>query len=214
MSWLSAMRIVLTSIISIASASGIIIAISKWLSEKIATHMSQKMLANNQHKLDKLLAEYQTALDRKAHISTIHFDTEFSIYQDLSSTFYEMISAVHWLFPAGLDRAPASGNWKEICNERYRTAQEKYNAAASMLGKKAPFIPKDKYDLFHKIQVLAAKQINTYAFSSPFEDTCDASTREIRNEGYNRTAEIDAEWEAILTQLREYFETLRNNKNA
>ena len=52
MSWLSAMRIVLTSIISIASASGIIIAISKWLSEKIATHMSQKMLANNQHKLD------------------------------------------------------------------------------------------------------------------------------------------------------------------
>ena len=186
MSWLTVMKIVFTAISSIAVSSGIILAIGKWLSEKIAEHMSQKMLAQNQHKLDKLLAEYQTALDNVAHINTVHFDTEFSTYQDLCSVFYEMISAVHWLFPAGLDRAPASGNWREICNERYRTAQEKYNAAASILGQKAPFIPKDKYDLFRKIQLLTAKQINSYAFSSPFDDTCNSSTQKIREEGYKR----------------------------
>ena len=49
----------------------------------------------------------------------------FSLHKELCQSFYQMISAVHWLFPSGLDRAPASGKWKEICNERYHMAQEK-----------------------------------------------------------------------------------------
>lgn len=211
MTWLSALKIFITSIISIASASGIIIAIAKWLAQKISYHIEQKLLAQNQLKMDKILAEYQALLDKKAHISTVHFDTEFGVYKELSSVFFEMISAVHWLFPAGLDRAPATGNWENICQERYKTAQEKYNVAVTMLGSNALFIREDNYSLFHDVLTLCARQIHTYAFSMPLnKECCSSSVEVIKEEGYKRTETIDKEWNSLLQKLRKYFETLQH----
>lgn len=213
MTWLSALKIFITSIVSIASTSAIIIAIAKWLAQKISDHLGQKLLAQNQLRLDKMLAEYQALIDKKMHITTAHFDTEFEIYKELSSTFFQMISAVQWLFPSGLDRAPATGNWETICQERYKTAQEKYNNAAVVLGSKAPFIPEEKYVLFHGVLKLCAEQIHAYAFSSPVEIECSNSVQEMRSRGYERTESIDKEWNSLLQQLREYFDDLRSDKS-
>lgn len=209
MDWSTVFKIVGSVFFSTAGAAAIIISVAKKLAASIANGIAEKIKMDYQSKMDQILETYKAELDNKGHISKARFDTEFSVHKELCRSFNQMISAVHWLFPAGLDRAPATGKWEEICNERYRTAQEKYNDAASTLGGNAPFINDDLYRKYHGIMELAAHQINDYSFSEPLTtEKSSPSIRKIEEKGYKRTQEIDEEWNKLLDSLRQYFNSL------
>ena len=186
----------------------IVTALCTFIAYRMNTHYEKKIEAKYNREIETLKSQ----LDIMAHAKNIYFDTEFSIYQELCSAFFEMVSAVHWLFPTGLDRAPAAGNWAEICEERYRTAQEKYNVAASILGSKAPFIEEEKYNLFYSILTLSAKQIHKYAFSEPKSNHCSESVNKIRAEGHEQTEAIEKQWKELLNQLRAHFREMRSKE--
>ena len=122
MSWESVREMVVV-LLSAGSIGAIIYAAGKNLLSRALDYIQQKGNAKRSARLDNL-----------GHRSKAYFDIETATYQELCSAFYLMISAVHWLFPTKLDRAPAIGNLREICNDRYKTAQETYNGAATVLG--------------------------------------------------------------------------------
>lgn len=209
MDWSAVFKIVGSVFFSTAGAAAIIISVAKKLAASIANGITEKIKMDYQSKMDQMLETYKAKLDNQGHISKARFDTEFSLHKELCQSFFQMISAVHWLFPSGLDRAPASEKWKEICNERYLTAQEKYNDAASRLGGNAPFINDELYNNYHAIMELAARQIFDYSISEPLTlEKSSPGIREIEQKGYKRTREIDKQWKELLDSLRKYFNSL------
>lgn len=172
---------------------------------KINTRFEKKISA----KYDAQIETLKTQLDILSHESNTYFDTQFSTYQELCSAFFQLLSAIHWLFPSGLDFAAAQGsNYHNICNDRYRDAQEKYNVAAFLLGGKAAFIPEHEYTLFQEILKLSQEQICTYRFSEPWKADCTPSIDNLRRKGFERTDELNAKWDALLSHLREYLSGL------
>ena len=213
MDWSTVFKIVGSVFFSTAGAAIIIISVAKKLATSIANGIAEKIKIDYQNKMDQILEAYKAKLDNKGHISKARFDTEFSLHKELCGSFYQMISAVHWLFPAGMDRAPATGEWEEICNERYRTAQKKYNDTASVLGGNAPFINDDLYKKYHGIMKLAERQINDYSFSEPLTmEKSSPGIRAIEQRGYARTQEIDKKWEELLDSLRQYFKAIPHRR--
>lgn len=183
----------------------ILTAIFAFITHKMNTRYEKRISA----KFDKEIEELKSVLENRGHISKARFDTEFAIHKELSRSFYQLISAVHWLFPSGLDRAPATGKWEEICKERYRTAQEKYNDAASSLGGNAPFINDELYNSYQAIMELAAHQIHAYSFSEPLTtEKSSPGIQKIEQAGYERTQEIDKKWKELLDSLRQYLNSL------
>lgn len=212
MDWSAVFKIVGSVFFSTAGAAAIIISISKKLAASIANGLTEKFKMDYQRKMDQMLETYKAKIDNKSHISKARFDTEFSLHKELCQSFYQMISAVHWLFPSGLDRAPATDKWEEICNERYCTAQEKYNEAVLALGGNAPFINDMLFEKYHAIMELAAHQIQTYSFSEPLkEEKSSPSVSKIEQAGYDRTQEIDKKWKELLDSLRQHFNSLTDN---
>lgn len=200
---------VLGIIASVGGAGGIIWTLAKGIARRTADILAAKIQAENQAEIDRKIEEWKSELESRGYISKTRFDTEFAIYKELCSAFFAMNGAIHLLFPDGFDGAPASKNWKEICGERYKDAKEKYAQAISLLGSNAPFIGKDIYNKFYELIRLSALQIHDYAFSEPdaLYKSAD-SIRKIANEGYQRTKEIDEKWNALLDELRSYFESL------
>lgn len=178
----------------------IVTALCSFIAHKMNVHYEKRI----ENKYNTEIAKLQTKLDSLSHIRNRQFDTKFIVYQELCSSFYSMISAVHWLFPSGFDRSPVAKNFKDICNDRYKQAQDKFKASVSLLGSKAPFMDKEIYDKFAHIQTLASKQISSYYFANPIalESRNGRSLNAISVECYNRTDEIDKLWSTLLDSLR------------
>lgn len=210
MSWEFAFKIVVAAVFSAGGIGAIIWGVTKNLVSRIADNIADSIQQKRKTEFEKLLEEYKARLDNLGHISKTYFDIETRTYQELCSAFYLMISAVHWLYPTGLDRAPAVGDLHELCNARYKEAQKTYNDAASLLGSKAPFIDKDMYNIFHGILELSARQIHTYAIANP-ESMSNPNEHytNIAQKGYERTDEIDAKWNELLDKMREYISSLK-----
>ena len=80
--------------------------------------------------------------------------------------------------------------------------------AAFLLGGKAAFIPEHEYTLFQEILKLSQEQICTYRFSEPWKADCTPSIDNLRRKGFERTDELNAKWDALLSHLREYLSGL------
>ncbi len=210
MNWNSVWQITLTVIASVGGAGAIICGIVKFVSERIADRLQK----HYQLEVDKKLERFKADIEQTSHIRKTHFDKEFETYEELCAKFSAMIDAVHWLFPTGLDRAPAifsdADGLKKLCDERYTTAQQKYNEAAVVYGAKAPFIEKSFLERFRSIQRIAAAQIHKYAFVNPLNASkgLNASEERIQAEGYENTEKMDQEWRELIDALRVHFEEL------
>lgn len=204
------LQIAIAIIASIGGAGAIICAVVKYVSDRIADRLQKRY----QLEIDKKLETFKANIEQTAHVRKTHFDKEFATYEELCAKFSAMVDAVHWLFPTGLDRAPANysdyDELQKICNERYTIAQQKFNEAAVVYGAKAPFIEKDFLERFRSIQCLAAAQIHKYAFVNPLEAAkgLDSSDAKIQQEGYNNTQKMDREWQELIDSLRSHFEKM------
>ena len=86
-------KIVLGILTSVGGIGAIIIVIVKFSSNIIAKGLEEKYRLT----LNKELEEYKSKLSNKTYISKTKFDTEFSIFRELSKAFFEMVyySLIH-----------------------------------------------------------------------------------------------------------------------
>ena len=87
MSWNDIWKIVLACIASVGGIGGLITACVKFCSGIIADRLSK----NYQMHLNAEIERIKTELSKKEYVSKTRFDTEFSIYRDLSTAFFKMV---------------------------------------------------------------------------------------------------------------------------
>ena len=189
--------------------AAIIIAIATFVSSIIMKRHEIRLESKYEHKIEKL----KTDLDYMKHIQLSQFDNEYTIYQDLFAKFSALKDAVHWLFPMGLDRAPAydKDGMRKIIDERYVMAQKKYNEATEYLGSKAPFMQEENYNEFVALLRLAAGQIHRYAFANPLLEKT-SEVQKIEQKGFDVTKEIDDKWDCLVKKLRAHFASLKQEE--
>lgn len=189
----------------------IVTAICGFIVHKIDVHYEKRITNNYDQKLESL----KMRLDTLSHIKNSQFDTQYAIYQELCSCFYSMISAIFWLFPTGLDIAPAAvSDEKQLYKDRFNIAQDEYNKTIRVLGAKAPFIDKAIFEKFEELQILSKKQLNSFLLSNPLiDDGTNPSITEISIKGFDRTEVIETKWKELLDILRTHISNLSKDNS-
>lgn len=92
--------VVIASIISAGGIGGIVVAVIKFSSSIIADRLSKKY----ESKLETALEKQKAELSKKEYVSKTRFDTEFSIYRELTSVFLQWSRLLVFLFHMGWQR--------------------------------------------------------------------------------------------------------------
>ncbi len=157
--WQKIAEIALTCIASVGGVGAIIVGIVKFGGDKIAERLSMKY----QLQLDKEKERYKTELSKKTYISKTRFDTEFSIYRELTESFSKMMIAVSILVPYGLVSVPINeDDRKKLEQENYITAKKATVEAQDSLHANRAFISKELCEKYEEILKLATLQLDAY----------------------------------------------------
>lgn len=184
----------------------IILAIIKFSAEQIAKRLEEKYSL----KLNKELEKYKYNLDNKIYISKTKFDTEFSIYRELSKAFFDMVKDISLLIPTGIATKIADEKaQKEYESKLYSSAFEKAIVAQDALNANAPFIQSDLFDKYNIIFQLCNRQLKT--FERRWNVLIMASQEEKESfsiDDYNRTDDINIKFNELNEKIRTYLATL------
>lgn len=206
MTWKIIGLIALSAIVSAGGIGGIIIGVIKFSANQITEHLTAKY----QLQLDKELEKYSVFLENKTYISKTKFDTEFSIYRELSKAFFNMTVYISDMIPYSLSKEPADKDErKKLDEEKYKNAHESTVAAQNVLFENAPFIPKDIFNKYNSIRTMANVQLST--FSLRWNVLYFANTKEkekISFEARQRTKEMREKLETLNEEIREYLSKL------
>lgn len=184
--------------------------------EKRLDNKYEKKIENIKLDLDKQREDHKALLEQNTYIKKVRFDVAFQIYQDLFASFNTLVDDIFWLFPTGLDRITAIYHGDDeglmnACMKRYDKAQLSYNDAIKMLGSRAPFIEKENYRKFKGILDLASKNLNSYLYASPYQikhSPHDVGRKEIEQEAFKVTGDIETNWIILIDELRKYLSNL------
>ena len=77
-------------ILSMGGAGAIIMSVSSFLANKIATRLEQKYKL----RIDKELEAYKAGLTQRSYVTKVQFDIEFEVYRKLSKGMFEFISTL------------------------------------------------------------------------------------------------------------------------
>lgn len=206
MNWDDVWKIILASLASVGGVGGIIYLMIKFSADNIAQRLQKKYTLE----LSKNLEKYKSNLDNKIYISKTKFDTEFSIYRELSRTFFEAVKAVDIMIPHGLNIVPADENIRrEVDEKHYLDANKAVVAAQDALKSNAPFI---RTELFNKYEeILGLCNIQLGVFECKWDASFMSSQRGnelISREDYQRTREIINKFDALNINIREYLSML------
>jgi len=159
MSWELVGQIALASIISAGGIGGIIVAVIRFSANQITERLNKKY----EMTLSKELEKYRTELSKKEYVSKTRFDTEFSIYRELSKAFFTMVRDINSLVPAGYNERPADENaYREYQEKCWHASEKSHQIAAETLIQNAPFISEELYNDFNELLVLSRQQIGAY----------------------------------------------------
>lgn len=159
MTWQDIGAIVLTVVASVGGIGGIILIVIKFSVNIIADRLEKKYTL----KLNKDLEKYKSHLESKIYISKAKFDTEFSIYRELSKAFFDMVKNITIMIPDGFATYPADKEKrKEYEHNLYVEAQKSTVLAQDTLNANAPFIPEDFFKQYDEILGLCKTQITTF----------------------------------------------------
>src|SRR5699024_9480977 len=107
--WDELWKIVLGVVASVGGVGVVIVAAVKFSANIIAKRLEEKYTL----KMNKELEKYRVGLDNKIYISKTKFDTEFSIYKELSRSFFVMVRDITRMIPAGYAEYPADKEERE-----------------------------------------------------------------------------------------------------
>lgn len=206
MDWHERWRIILGILTSVGGISGIILAAIKFSSNIIAKRLEEKYTL----KLNKELERYKSSLDNKIYISKTKFDTEFSIYRELSKVFFKMVKDINIMIPFGDTKVqPKEADRKENEKQTHFDATNSVVLAQDVLNCNAPFIPYDIFEKFDEILAICKIQLNVFEQRwNVFCLTSQAEKEKIGFEDYKRTNEINIKFKALNSNIREYLSKL------
>ena len=199
--WHRVAEIALTCIASVGGIGVIIIGVVKFCGDRIADRLSQKY----QLQMDKEIEQYKSELSKKEYVSKTRFETEFSIYRELTMNFSKMVIAVSILVPRGLVNVPIDEeDRKKLEHEHFVAAQKAAVEAQDSLHANKTFIPKELCEKYEEILKLAALQLDAY--TRRFNYSYLPEEREGYNaEDYERTKEIQDKWDEQTDRIRDYL---------
>ena len=204
MPWGDIWKIVLSVIAGFGGISGLIVLVIKFSVNIIADNLSKKY----ELKLNEKLEEFKSQLDKKNYVSKTRFDTEFSVYKDLSKVFFEMVRNISWLIPIGISTALTNEEkQKQQEKEIYLKAHQSAITAQDTLNSNIPFIQEKHYEMYGEILKLCNKQLLV------FENRWNASylseeSKSLKDEDYERTDEIQRRHKELCIEIRNYLESL------
>ena len=136
--WNEVWKIVVGVLSSVGGIGVVIVAAVKFSADIIAKRLEEKYTL----KMNKELEKYRVGLDNKIYISKTKFDTEFSIYRELSRSFFVMVRDITRMIPAGYAEYPADKEEREKYeNMLYDNALKSTVTAQDFLYSNIPFIP-------------------------------------------------------------------------
>lgn len=198
--------VVLAIIVSAGGVGGLITLAVKFCANIIADHLAKKYTLE----LDKELEKYKSDLENKIYISKTKFDTEFSIYRELSKSFFEMVKDITLMIPTGFAKYPADKEQREKYEHSlYVKAQKSTALAQDALNANAPFIPEDFFKQYNEILERCKIQITTFEnrwnvlYLAP---QCEKEA--FSKEDYECSRLIRAQYEKLTSSVREYINKL------
>lgn len=210
-------KIIVTVVSSIGGIGGIIAGIVAFSTKRLANRIDKKYqlsidmkLENFKSSLDTQIEKYKSELSKKEYVSKTRFDTEFSLYRELSSAFADMVKAINIMIPSGLAMIPSDRE------ERLKYDRENCNISISAIVKaqdtlnaNIPFISEDIYTGYSSILQLSMLQIDEYQERLDIYDLRPQKEKEqFSKEAYMRTREINEKWKALNSSIRKYISTL------
>lgn len=206
MSWADVWKVILAALASVGGVAGVIVLTVRFASNTIADRLSKKYEA----KLQKDIEEFKSNLSKKEYVSKTKFDTEFSLYRELSSAFAEMVKAVSILIPAGLVNVPADHEERlKFDADHYKDAVPAVVKAQDTLNANIPFISETIYNGYAEILKLAYLQLGEYEDRFVVTDLRPKEEKEIfSRDAYKRTHEISEKWKTLNNTIRDYISKL------
>lgn len=196
-------KIVGTLITSIGGISVIFTAVVAFCSDIIAKKLEERYSL----KLNKGLENYKASLGNKTYISKTKFDTEFEIYRSLSKNFFNLVSCINTLIPAGFVFRPADKEeLKHFEEQAYKDAKEAMAKTQDELYGNAAFISQDIFDDYNEILKLCRSQL--FDYEQRFVVTIPEKLKYLKAENYTRSSKILDKNTEITNKVRTYLSSL------
>lgn len=206
MSWSDIWKIVLTCITSVGGIGVVITAVVKFSAGIISDRLSK----DYQNRLSKEIEKLKTELSKKEYVSKTRFDTEFSIYRELSLAFSEMVKCINLLIPFGYTTVPADEDKrKEHENNCHTNAVSAVAKAQDSLYANMAFIPETFCDLYQELIRISQKQLSVFErrynvlYLAPQEEK-----ERLDFEDYERTNTLNEKWQELNKRIRDYLSKL------
>ena len=141
--------------------------------------------------------------EKKLYINKARFDTEFSIYKELSEKVVTMVMDVMELFPIKLVSNYERTN-KEYQIKIYNKSAQSCTEAITSINKYACFIPKIWYEKFVNLRRKCSQQLSSFYFYR----LQTAEDNQATAECYKYTKEISQDIDALIDELRIYINSI------
>lgn len=146
------------------------LAVIKFAGPQIFKWWADKDLQRIKHEQEKELKRIQNIGEKDIYNYKLRFDKEFEIYQELWSTFFDLLSSAIQLRPAR-DYIDPKVSEEDIKNERLDKYRNASNNFVNIFEKNRPFYDPGIYEIANKIFHIATKEAIHYAHKKiEFED--------------------------------------------
>lgn len=195
-------------ILSMGGAGAIIMSVSSFLANKIATRLEQKYKL----RIDKELEAYKAGLTQRSYVTKVQFDIEFEVYRKLSKGMFEFISTLYTTIEEKHYPKKEGENHQEKVAEEIRTYTEMVDKAATLqelLYENAAFIPQNIYEKYKKIIELTTTQFWNY--QQRFKDYLDGKislAERVTDSDKQSFETIEKNVEALNNELREHLQKI------
>jgi len=176
MNWDEVWKIALAIVASMGGIGAIVMGVIKFGGDKIAERLAKryehelaKKMEFFKNELAQEMEAFKSGLGRKDHISKTRFDTEFQVYRELSSAFFQMNRHLAGLMVLDFARIVGEADSKEEADEEIDEAVKQVEAAAKAVNvaqetlfQNAPFIPEKSYADFLAVLELGVEQFNDW----------------------------------------------------
>lgn len=204
--WDELWKIVLGVVASVGGIGFVIVEVVKFSADIIAKRLEEKYTL----KMNKELEKYRVGLDNKIYISKTKFDTEFSIYRELSRSFFVMVRDITRMIPAGYAEYPADKEDREKYeNMLYDNALKSTVTAQDFLYSNIPFIPEEFEQAYLEVLGLCREQLGVFElrWNVGYLAT-DAEKRKFSREDFQRSRDIKEKYDALNKAVRAYLSKL------
>jgi hypothetical protein len=157
---------------------------AKNLAQKEDLEDLTRQVESVRHEFSAAVERLKAELDRAAHVSKAHFDTEFTIYREIWRELVDLRAATLSLRPV-MDHIDPSETSEERKQKRGKRFNEAYMKFFSTVETNRPFYPATIWDELQQLLKIARTEVINYQYQDPDRDfekywrTAEANQKEI-----------------------------------